>query len=69
MTLREGAARAGFQVLLEATRSPFGWRFNRYDHPPRAMVERVTGRAVIVPVKPAAQVIRETLGGQVKTDN
>jgi hypothetical protein len=51
MTLREGAAGAGLEVLLEARGSTFVWELHRDDDRPGAILARVPTRPGVVPLE------------------
>jgi hypothetical protein len=60
MTLRECAAGAGLEVLLEVRGSTFVWELHRHDDRPGAMLDRVAARARVVPLKSFIDVYRAT---------
>src|SRR4029453_3064514 len=57
VALGESTTRCGLQVLLKANRSLFSWELDDHDERPRTVLNGMTGRTVVVPIKTIIDVL------------
>src|SRR5947208_9084552 len=59
VALRKGSTRPRLQVFLETNSSLLVWKLHRNHEGPWTMLDGMTRRAVVVPLEPVADVVRD----------